>query len=554
MVSSQQEEQGSDVTRDTVVAKETGAAKEIASKLEQLALDVASTQMLIGQIEGAASVDRDALSHWRDTRSLGLLSAVDVIAKLVVDLPDTDPMRLELEERMLRDFRWLGRSVYERIDQLDLRILEATSALELKEGAELANADSVLNNLENTRDSFLRAMVAHVETRKLLSLSMEHVLPPLKQRLLLQGESVAGRLVFASAMMEDLNRRLALDEESVDLLVVLNQAGEWHKHNLDRLKELVQLMGRLDMPQADYRSLIVKESGGLSVDMIRPDVMKTVVSTSLKEAKDFSLSRGPDILLNVLVFLGILLLFRMLSKFFKRRVELSLGKSNWDISVLLKDTLVNLSGFVVMLIGLLLALAQVGISLGPMLAGLGIAGFIVGIALQDTLANFASGAMILMYRPYDVEDFVEVPGAAGVVKKMTLVSTTITTFDNQTLVVPNRKIWGDVIKNVTAQRVRRVDLQFAIGYNEDIERAEKLLAAVAEAHELVLNSPGTQVNVGSLGDSGVNILLRPWVKTEDYWVVYWDITREVKLRFDQAGIKIPFQQRDIHVYNHSDRP
>ena len=160
--------------------------------------------------------------------------------------------------------------------------------------------------------------------------------------------------------------------------------------------------------------------------------------------------------------------------------------------------------------------------------------------------------MILIYRPYDVEDFVEVTGAAGIVKKMTLVSTTITTFDNQTLVVPNSKIWGGVIKNVTAQRVRRVDLQFAIGYDEDIEKAEELLASVAEAHELVLSSPGTTINVGSLGDSGVNILLRPWVKTEDYWKVYWDITREVKLRFDLAGIKIPFQQRDIHVYSHSD--
>ena len=131
------------------------------------------------------------LSHWRDTRSLGLLSAVDVIARLVMDLPETDPMRLELEAEMLKDFRRLGRSVYERIDQLDLKIMQAASALDAMEGTELVQADSVLNNIENTRDSFLRAMVAHIETRELLSLSLEHVLPPLKQRLLLQAESVA---------------------------------------------------------------------------------------------------------------------------------------------------------------------------------------------------------------------------------------------------------------------------------------------------------------------------------------------------------------------------
>ena len=131
------------------------------------------------------------LSHWRDTRSLGLLSAVDVIARLVMDLPETDPMRLELEAEMLKDFRRLGRSVYERIDQLDLKIMQAASALDAMEGTELVQADSVLNNIENTRDSSLRAMVAHIETRELLSLSLEHVLPPLKQRLLLQAESVA---------------------------------------------------------------------------------------------------------------------------------------------------------------------------------------------------------------------------------------------------------------------------------------------------------------------------------------------------------------------------
>jgi small conductance mechanosensitive channel len=183
-----------------------------------------------------------------------------------------------------------------------------------------------------------------------------------------------------------------------------------------------------------------------------------------------------------------------------------------------------------------------------MLAGLGIAGFIVGFALQDTLGNFASGAMILIYRPFDVDDYVEITGASGLVKRMNLVSTTITTFDNQTLVVPNSKIWGDVIKNVTQQKVRRVDLEFGIGYEDDIPKAERILAEAAAEHELVLDSPETNVRVHSLGDSSVNLILRPWVKTEDYWTVYWDLTREVKLRFDREGVTIPFPQRDVHLY------
>jgi small conductance mechanosensitive channel len=159
--------------------------------------------------------------------------------------------------------------------------------------------------------------------------------------------------------------------------------------------------------------------------------------------------------------------------------------------------------------------------------------------------------MILIYRPYDVDDFVEVAGASGLVKKMSLVSTTITTFDNQTLVVPNSKIWGDVIKNVTAQKVRRVDMVFGIGYGDDVENAERILKDILDSHEKVLEKPESVVRVHELGDSSVNFAVRPWVRTEDYWDVYWDITREVKLRFDREGVSIPFPQRDVHLYQES---
>lgn len=201
-----------------------------------------------------------------------------------------------------------------------------------------------------------------------------------------------------------------------------------------------------------------------------------------------------------------------------------------------------------MLVGILVALSQVGVSLGPALAGLGVAGFIVGFALQDTLGNFAAGGMILFYRPYDVDDFVEVAGAIGLVKKMSLVSTTINTFDNQTLIIPNSKIWGDVIKNVTAQRTRRVDLEFGISYSDDIEKTERILREVLESHEKVLKEPAPNIRLHNLGDSSVNFIVRPWTKTPDYWEVYWDITREVKMRFDREGISIPFPQRDVHIH------
>jgi small conductance mechanosensitive channel len=131
---------------------------------------------------------------------------------------------------------------------------------------------------------------------------------------------------------------------------------------------------------------------------------------------------------------------------------------------------------------------------------------------------------------------------------MSLVNTTVLTFDNQTLVVPNSKIWGDVIKNVTAQTIRRVDLVFGIGYADDIPKAEAILEDIVRSHEKVLKDPEPVVKLHELGDSSVNFVMRPWVKRDDYWDVYWDITREVKLRFDAEGVSIPFPQRDVHLY------
>ena len=209
--------------------------------------------------------------------------------------------------------------------------------------------------------------------------------------------------------------------------------------------------------------------------------------------------------------------------------------------------MISWSSRVVMAIGFLVALSQLGFQVGPLLAGLGIAGFIVGFALQDSLANFAAGAMILVYRPFDVGDVIEAAGVSGKVSAMSLVSTTIHTFDNQTLIVPNNRIWGDVIPNVTAQRTRRVDLVFGIGYGDDVEHAERVLLDVISKHPKTLDDPEPMVKVHKLGESGVEFVVRPWARTQDYWDVYWDLTREVKLRFDREGIRIPFPQRDVHL-------
>ncbi|MCO6047281.1 mechanosensitive ion channel family protein [Aeoliella sp. ICT_H6.2] len=206
---------------------------------------------------------------------------------------------------------------------------------------------------------------------------------------------------------------------------------------------------------------------------------------------------------------------------------------------------------VVMLVGLAIALTALEVDITPILAAIGAAGFIVGFALQGTLSNFASGLMILANRPFDVGDVVSAGGVTGVVDAMNLVSTTFKTFDNQTIHVPNNEIWGNVITNITANDQRRVDMEFGVGYDDDFEQAEQIIREVVESHELVLDDPEPAVVMHELADSSVNIVCRPWAKTSDWWTVKTDVTRQVKQRFDQAGISIPYPQTDIHVYEHA---
>ncbi len=154
----------------------------------------------------------------------------------------------------------------------------------------------------------------------------------------------------------------------------------------------------------------------------------------------------------------------------------------------------------------------------------------------------------MITKPFDVGDFVNAAGVAGTVENTSIVATTIKTFDNQVIVVPNNKIWGSIITNVNALPTRRVDLVFGIGYGDDIAVAQKVLEETVAEHPLVLDNPEPTIRVNELADSSVNFICRPWAKTQDYWSVYWDLTRQVKERFDAAGLSIPFPQQDVHLH------
>ncbi|MEM6674071.1 MAG: mechanosensitive ion channel family protein [Planctomycetota bacterium] len=254
--------------------------------------------------------------------------------------------------------------------------------------------------------------------------------------------------------------------------------------------------------------------------------------------------------IRILAALGILFAAYLISRLLARITRKAVGRIR-GASSLLKEFLVSTVRRGAMLIGILIALSTLGVSMGPLLAAIGAAGLVVGLALQGTLGNLASGLMIMVFRPFDVGDVVDVAGASGEVLGMTLMTTTIRTFDNRTIHVPNSMIWGDVITNVTANQTRRVDMVFGIDYGDDTGRAREILEEILDGSEKVLKDPAPLVRLHELADSSVNFIVRPWAKTADYWDVFWDVTSTVKARFDAEGISIPFPQRDVHIISNS---
>ena len=254
------------------------------------------------------------------------------------------------------------------------------------------------------------------------------------------------------------------------------------------------------------------------------------------------------IIAKLAIFLAILLVAKILAGVASSLVRGALNRSKLNATNLLKDFAAGTAGKVVFFLGFLIALTALGINIGPFLAAFGVLGFVIGFALQDTLGNFAAGVMILLYKPYDVGDVVTAGGVTGKVTDMNLVSTLFKTPDNQNIIVPNGQIWGGTITNITANDTRRVDLTAGIGYDDDIEKAEQVLMDIVTSHPLVLKDPAPVIKLNELADSSVNFVVRPWSKTSDYWDVYFDLTREIKLRFDKESISIPYPQTDVHLH------
>jgi small conductance mechanosensitive channel len=255
--------------------------------------------------------------------------------------------------------------------------------------------------------------------------------------------------------------------------------------------------------------------------------------------------------LEVIGAIAILIIGLWIAKLLGRRVERALQRSEkFDDTV--TPLFAKATRILIIAVTVLAVLNQFGVQTASLIAVLGTIGLAIGLALQGTLSNIASGIMLLILRPFNVGDVVDIGSTSGVVDEIGLFVTEMHTFDNVAITMPNSKVWGNEIKNYTHNNTRRVDMEFGIAYDDDMDKAMKIVNEVLDGDERVLAEPEPLVAISALGDSSVNIRVRPWTETPNVWPLRYDITKRIKERFDEEDISFPFPQRDIHLFQNNE--
>ncbi len=255
---------------------------------------------------------------------------------------------------------------------------------------------------------------------------------------------------------------------------------------------------------------------------------------------------GMDLGINVVTAIAIFYIGRLVVRLFVR--GLSKVMLAQDIDKTLQTFISNLANMILLMFVIVAAISALGIQTTSLIAVLGAAGLAIGLALQGSLSNFASGVLIVMFRPYKVGDWVEAAGISGSVEKVEILTTVLKTGDNKRVIVPNGQIMNSIITNYSANNTRRIDMVIGVSYNDDIDKVRKTLEELVAADDRILKDPACTIAVSELADSSVNFVVRPWVRTSDYGGVKFELTEAIKKRFDKEGISFPFPQQDVHLY------
>lgn len=263
--------------------------------------------------------------------------------------------------------------------------------------------------------------------------------------------------------------------------------------------------------------------------------------------------KGMDLGIDFAIKAATALAIFLIGKFAIRLVVRALSKlmEKQEVDKTLETFICNLVRTALMVVVIIAAIGAIGVETTSFIAIFGAAGLAVGLALQGSLSNFASGVLIVLFRPYRVGDFIEAAGIAGSVEEVQILTTILKTGDNKQIIVPNSQIMDSIITNYSANDTRRVDMVVGVSYDDDLDKVRKTLQELIAAEDRILDEPAPTIAVSALADSSVNFVVRPWVNSSDYWGVTFDLTEAIKKRFDKEGISFPFPQQDVHLYKQS---
>ncbi|NND30891.1 MAG: mechanosensitive ion channel [Myxococcales bacterium] len=533
--------------QDAQTPQQEGASSQIealVADLKQRGRALEELSQKVGENpEGAAAMLEKEVSDRRARYRRDIAKLV----QLVVDAEDAGTRAAQGRAIATAFLKQDAKSMREKLEETGRESVALVDVATKGSPDEAQKARSELSRGLSTSTRLIKYLDTNIDQQEMLGLDVKADIEYLVSHLKIRADVTSGVLQSTKEEIDEIATRAGADTdaEAQKLLASLkkqrNALAESQRAN-------VQLMDEYGLETAQLRQGIIVATGKLSQDIFDKDVASGLADAWLEDAADWLRTNGASLVFQVLAFVLLLFAFWIAARIGRGLVRRAIDRSKLQVSSLARDFFIKMTGRLILLFGFIIAIAQLGIEVAPLLAGLGIAGFIIGFALQDTLSNFASGMMILVYRPFDEGDVVEAGGVIGKVDKMNLVSTMVLTFDNQLLVVPNKQIWGGVIRNVTHKNTRRVDMQFGIGYSDNVQKAEQLLTEIVTGCEKVLKDPAPVIKLHELGDSSLNFIVRPWSKTDEYWDVYWHVTREVKRRFDEEGISIPFPQRDVHIY------
>ncbi|MCP3979245.1 MAG: mechanosensitive ion channel [bacterium] len=520
-----------DKARQTLAALEqtTERTRELATRTRATSGD----ERELARIEGLELLD--------DLRDL-----TGELLKAIPSLDDSPEAVESLRGEVAECLRYQGQLVlshrqHRSRELADLRRKRAKVAVE--DSAELEDG---INTARETLDLGQKVGLEVVQRLETLGRPDDELHAELRELFEERADSLTMRLQLATASRDRLQqqfdsaKKAGASAEQLELRTRVRAVSLRADGIVKSLQKTADLLQKWDVDTSEYRQALILATGEITEDVLDTEVLVGLFGEGLRKLYEWILDRGPTLIFQLVVVVLFVVLFRWAGLLLWVGVRMILRPTK-----LLAGMVGRMIRPLATLIGLISGLWFLGANPAALLTGVGVAGVIVGFALQESLGSLAAGVFILVYRPYDEGDTVNVGGIVGTVKEMGLANTTIITFDNRRVFVPNRKVWGEVIENRSAEPTRRVEATVRIAYHEEVERAMTVIRELLGRHELVLEDPEPVVFVSKLDESHVELAVRPWTRVENWWPLMMDLQRVLTIGLREAGFEVPYPRRRI---------